>query len=91
MELPSNFQIGDNCEFIPMAKQLSADCISNEPRDGKIVAVRFTEAKIFYDIFDIYYAKIYKNVDSSKVFRYTFANLPHSEETTPEPLITQSK
>lgn len=64
----SSFSIDDEVEFRPMFRQQEELGISDEVRDGKIVAVRFTKPKVFYDILDTYYALIFKDVDSCKVF-----------------------
>lgn len=64
----STHAIDDNVDFIPMYHQQIKHGISDESREGTIVAVRFTKPKVFYDILDEYYAIIFKNVDSVKVF-----------------------
>jgi len=67
IEYPSQYEIGDHVRFYPRAKDLIRMAISDELRFGKIVAVRFTEAKVFYDILDDYYGEIFKDVDSIDV------------------------
>jgi len=84
MELPSGFQIGDECEFIPTFKQHTEMGIAPDERDGKVVAVRFTEAKVFYDVFDTYYAKVFENIPSEKVFKSAWADVKPSPEPLPE-------
>jgi len=42
--------------------------ISQQERFGTIVSVRFTKAKVFYDILDDYYGVIFKKVDFSNVY-----------------------
>jgi hypothetical protein len=64
----SSHAIDDEIEFIPMFFQQQKLGISEDIREGKVVAVRFTKAKVFYDILDEYYGIIFENVDSSKVF-----------------------
>lgn len=64
----SNHSIDDEVEFVPMFRQQNELGISDEVREGKVIAVRFTKPKIFYDILDIYYGIIFKEVDSVKVF-----------------------
>lgn len=34
---------------------------------GVVVAVRFTKAKVFYDIIDDYYAYVYRDIESDEV------------------------
>lgn len=67
-EFNSKFAINDEVEFQPMYRQQQEMGISHEPMDGKIVAVRFTEAKVFYDVFNNYWGKVFENVASEKVF-----------------------
>lgn len=64
----SNLGIGDLITFIPMFKQATEMGIAQEKIYGTIVAIRFTSAKVFYDIVDDYYAVVFSNTDSSKVF-----------------------
>lgn len=72
---PAAHDIDDMIEFVPMYRQQQAHGISAEVRDGKVVAVRFSKMKVFYDILDIYYGVIFDNVDSSKVYSVTKVNL----------------
>jgi len=67
MELPSKFQIDDNVSFYPMYRHETAMGVSEDKMEGRVVAIRFTQAKVFYDIVDDYYGKIFDNVDSVKV------------------------
>lgn len=56
----SRLGIGEYCYFIP--KDMT------KPRlEGKIVAVRFTEAKVLYDILDLDYSNLYRDVISDMV------------------------
>ena len=66
--LESSFSINDTIEFVPMYKQAQDLGIAQEKMYGTIVAIRFTKAKVFYDILDDYYGKIFSNVDSSNVY-----------------------
>lgn len=54
----SRFAIGDSVDF-----QIGDECTMG----GIIVAVRFTRAKVFFDIAEDYYGKIIKNVDSCDI------------------------
>jgi hypothetical protein len=63
----SKLNIDDSITFTPMFKQATEMGIAQEEMDGKVVAVRFTKAKVFYDILDDYYGKVFTNVDSSYV------------------------
>jgi len=63
----SKFDIDDDVYFLPSAKDLRKECIAAEYRDGTIVKVSFTAAKVFYDILCPYYGKVFTNVDSVRV------------------------
>lgn len=63
----SKLNIDDSITFTPMFKQATEMGIAQEKMYGKVVAVRFTKAKVFYDILDDYYGKVFTNVDSSYV------------------------
>jgi len=67
VEFPSLFGIDDKVIFIPSAKQADDMKIVREDSYGTISAVRFTKAKVLYDIIDDYWGKIFKDVDSSFV------------------------
>ena len=63
----SKLSIDDSVTFTPMFKQSTEMGIAQEEMFGTVVAVRFTKAKVFYDILDDYYGKVFTNVDSSYV------------------------
>lgn len=63
----SKLSIEDLVTFTPMFKQATEMGIAQEEMYGTVVAVRFTKAKVFYDILDDYYGKVFTNVDSSYV------------------------
>lgn len=54
--------------------------ISPEPIEGKIMAVRFTEAKVFYDVYSNYWGKLFQGVSSEKVFAIEHSKLMPVEE-----------
>lgn len=85
MELPSAFQINDECSFVPTFKQQTEMGISPEQMEGKVVAIRFTEAKIFYDVFNNYYGWVFNNVPSEKVFKSMWEISPTQLENVTEP------
>ncbi len=66
-EFPSALDIDDCVSFVPMAHQAEEHAITREKRFGKVVAVRFTIAKVFYDVLDDYLGIIFKDVDSAMV------------------------
>lgn len=59
MELPSQFQIGDHVEFLLAQGRIGVW--------GEVVAIRFTKAKVFYDIIDDTAADIHRDIDSCDV------------------------
>ena len=63
----SKLSIDELVTFTPMFKQAKKLGIKQEQMYGTVVAVRFTKAKVFYDILDDYYGKVFTNVDSSYV------------------------
>lgn len=63
----SKLNIDESVTFTPMFKQAKKLGIKQEEMYGTVVAVRFTKAKVFYDILDDYYGKVFTNVDSSYV------------------------
>lgn len=63
----SKLNIDDSVTFTPMFKQAKKLGIKQEQMYGTVVAVRFTKAKVFYDILNDYYGKVFTNVDSSYV------------------------
>jgi hypothetical protein len=65
---PSAHSIDDIVNFIPMFRQTEELGITMEKQRGRIIAVRFTKAKVFYDIVDDYHGHLFNNVDSIKVF-----------------------
>jgi hypothetical protein len=60
----SHLSIDDNVTFIPSAYYIDEYKIKREEMFGKIIAVRFSKAKVFYDIIDDYYSYLFKNIDS---------------------------
>lgn len=64
----SNHAINDEIEFRPMFRHQQEMGIADEGLEGKIVAVRFTEAKVFYDVFSNYWGRVFDNVSSEKIF-----------------------
>lgn len=67
-QLESRFGIGEKVEFVPMFRHSQNMGIEQEEMSGEVIAIRFTKSKVFYDILDDYYAKVFDNVESSKVF-----------------------
>lgn len=76
MELPSKLQINDEVEFTPMYRQCTEMGIAQNEQSGKIVAIKFTEAKVFYDIYSPFWGVIFKEVTSEKVNASAFTMGP---------------
>lgn len=67
MEFFSNFEINDEVVFVPRYRQARELGIAQEKINGNIVSVKFTEAKVFYDIYSPYWGEIFKDVQSNDV------------------------
>ncbi len=80
----SSLEINDRVRFQPMAWQADELGIAQEYGFGTITAVRFTPAKVFYDIIDDYYGILFSDVDSSYVDK---ANLPDPDTMDLDDLI----
>lgn len=66
-ELSSRFAINEEVCFIPMYRHQTEMGIDAGSLEGKIVAIRFTEAKVFYDVYNNYWGKVFDGVASDKV------------------------
>ena len=66
-ELTSRFDFGDRVIFTPMERDMERLSINAENSFGTIVNIKFTQAKVFYDIIDDYYGELFKDVTSDKV------------------------
>jgi hypothetical protein len=80
MKLPSSSQINDDVYFRPMYRHQQTMGIADETFEGKVMAVKFTEAKIYYDIYSPYHGVIFDGVDSVKVWsdNYKESEIPPS-------------
>ena len=67
MAFTSTLEIGQLIKFKPMQRHCEKYAIACSDGYGKITAVRFTKAKVFYDIIDDYYGLLFDNVDSCNV------------------------
>lgn len=67
-ELNANFNIEDNVEFYPTHKQSQEMGIAQELISGKVISIKFTKAKVFYNILNDYHGIIFENIPSEKVF-----------------------
>lgn len=65
--MESAHDIGDEVSFFPMARHCKRMSIERESMTGRIVAVRHTAAKVFYDIVDDYHGIVFDNVDSAMI------------------------
>lgn len=57
----------DRVQFRPMYLNQQEYGIADDWFYGRIVAIRFTKAKVFYDIVDDYRGYLFRDVDSVKV------------------------
>lgn len=80
MELPSKLQINDEVNFTPMFKQCKKMGIAQEGISGNIIAIKFTEAKVFYDIYSPFWGTIFKGVTSEKVRGLSEVKMPNVAE-----------
>jgi hypothetical protein len=68
---PSRFAIGDDVRFLEGGGwDDNGDIIERVDRYGTITAVKFTKAKVFYDILDDYSGRIFPEIDSTYVYEY---------------------
>jgi len=65
MEYQSKLEIGQEVIFTPMARHREEFCINAEEHYGVVVAIKFTKAKVFYDVLCDYYGKVFEMVDSA--------------------------
>lgn len=84
MQLPSKLQIDDQVSFFPMEKDCQEMQIAKDEMCGTITAVRFTKAKVWYEILDDYHAKIF-TVTSNNAWIPNKENLP---QVKPEKVFT---
>lgn len=75
----AKFAIGDEINFRPMYKHQKDLGIADEDLDGTVVAVKFTEAKVFYDVYSPYWGKLFENVTSEKTWKEDIINAPKQE------------
>lgn len=74
MELPSKFQINDEVTFRPMFRQQKKLGVADEDTEGRITAIKFTEAKVFYDVYSPFHGRIFREIYSDKVFKNVSAS-----------------
>jgi hypothetical protein len=79
MQLESNFGMNEEVEFLPRLKQCQEIGIEQEPLDGTIKGIRFTEAKVFYDVYNPYYGIIFTSIQSQNVKKETQFSAPLAE------------
>lgn len=63
----SQFEIGQEVTFIPTMKDCMNYFIEDEELTGQVVSVKFTKSKVFYDIVDEYYGRLFELVDSANI------------------------
>ena len=72
--------MNEGVEFMPKSKTCSEMGIEQEPLDGEIKGIRFTEAKVFYDIYNPYYGVIFTSIQSQNVKKETIFDMPQAAE-----------
>ncbi len=72
-EFSSAHNINDDVMFRPMYRHQQKMGIADEEMNGRIVAIRITEAKMFYDVLSAYHGKVFEGVDSANVKTITSA------------------
>ena len=63
----SLYTFGNYIKFDAMERHKDKWGIVGTDLYGMIVGIRFTKAKVFYDVVDDYYGYLFDNIDSSKV------------------------
>lgn len=66
-EFTSQFGMGQDVNFLLGYKQSTDMGIMQSVMGGQVVAVKFTEAKVFYDIYNPYYGIVFFNIQSQMV------------------------
>ena len=66
-EFKSAIGIEQKVTFKPMERHRAKYSIVGDKSFGTVIAVRFTKAKVFYDIVDEYWGILFDNIDSINV------------------------
>jgi len=73
--LVSALDLQEDVNFYPRFKDADRIGIKAEtPLRGKIIAIRFTESKVFYDVVDNYWGELFRDIPSEKVFTETLSD-----------------
>lgn len=70
VEFFSQFGMREDVTFRPMYRHQQAMGIADEELGGEIVGVKFTEMKVFYDVYSPYHGIIFDGVVSQKVYKH---------------------
>ena len=62
-----DLEIGSKVTYQLMERQAIKDRICKFDRSGIVVGIRFTNEKVFFDILDTYYSKVFRDIDSAYV------------------------
>lgn len=62
---------GDKVNFFPTTQQAKKLGIEEIELTGTIVAVRFTEDEVFFDVLSSYYGIVFEGLPESKIYDYT--------------------
>lgn len=64
----SNFKIGQQVKYVDSTTIISdKGLLKNGCVSGQVVAVKFTKAKVFYDILSDFYARVERDIPSDNV------------------------
>ena len=69
-QFESGLGIGESCYFHVKPWKYDFRSLADR-REGKIVAVRFTEAKVLYDILDIDFCHLFRDIASDEVDQFS--------------------
>lgn len=67
MEYISSLEIGQSVKFTPMERHCRQYGIEKSSGYGTITAIKFTKAKVFYDVVSDYWGILFDTVDSANV------------------------
>jgi len=67
MKFESKLEIGQSVKFKPMQRHCKKHSIDYSEGFGIITAIKFTKAKVFYDVIDDYWGLLFDGVDSENI------------------------
>ncbi len=79
---PCTYTHDQQVSFIPMHRDCERLAIAHSLLRGRIIGIRFTKAKVLFDIVDDYYGELFRDVDSAKVGKMADLMKMVAEDTT---------